>query len=256
VRAPEGVITGAVLTVSDETALHELEDARDDLVRMISHDLRTPLNAVYTQAHLIRRAPGDPARVEERARSIARSCERMSSMIQDLVEATLLEAGQLRLDRVPVNLAALLPELLERLSGGVEVERVRVVVAPGLPHVHADPHRLERIVTNLLSNALKYSPPAADVLLDVAPADGGVALTVSDRGVGIAPEDLRHVFERFFRARGARRPEGLGLGLYITRLLVEAHGGHVEATSQLGQGSTFRVVLPGAAALQPSPPPA
>ncbi len=254
VRAPEGVITGAVLTVSDETALHELEDARDDLVRMISHDLRTPLNAVYTQAHLIRRGPGDPARVEERARSIARSCERMSAMIQDLVEATLLEAGQLRLARVPVNLAALLPELVERLRGGVDVERVRVVVAPELPHIYADPHRLERIVTNLLTNALKYSPAPAEVTLDVAPADGGVALTVSDRGVGIAPEDLRHVFDRFFRARGARRPEGLGLGLYITRLLVEAHGGRIEVTSQLGQGSTFRILLP--AALQPSPAPA
>jgi signal transduction histidine kinase len=252
VRAPDGHITGAVLTFSDETPLHELEEARDDLVRMISHDLRTPLNAVYTQAHLIRRHPGDPARVEERARAIARSCERMSTMIQDLVEATLLEAGQLRIDRVSVDLRALLPELLDRLRGGLDVDRVRLEVAPDLPHVLADPHRLERIVVNLLSNALKYSPAQGEVVLEASHDDGRVAIAVSDRGVGIAPEDLPHVFERFFRARGARRPEGLGLGLYITRLLVEAHAGRIEVRSRLGRGSTFRVVLP-AATLPPSP---
>jgi len=246
-RAPDGGITGAVLTFSDETPLHELEEARDDLVRMISHDLRTPLNAVYTQAHLIRRHPGDAARVEERARSIARSCERMSTMIQDLVEATLLEAGELRIDLMPLDLKALLPELLERLRGGLDADRVRLEIAPDVPHLLADPHRLERIVVNLLSNALKYSPGQGEVVVEVSGVEGGVAIAVSDRGVGIAPEDLPHVFDRFFRARGARRPEGLGLGLYITRLLVEAHHGRVEVTSQLGQGSTFRVVLPAAA---------
>lgn len=247
VRAPDGRITGAVLTFSDETPLHELEEARDDLVRMISHDLRTPLNAVYTQAHLIRRHPGDAARVEERARAIARSCERMSAMIQDLVEATLLEAGQLRIDPMPLDLRALLPELLERFRGGIDVDRVRLEVAPELPYVLADPHRLERIVVNLLSNALKYSPAQGEVVLEASKEDGRVAIAVADRGVGIAPEDLPHVFDRFFRARGARRPEGLGLGLYITRLLVEAHGGEVEVRSRLGQGSTFRVLLPAAA---------
>jgi signal transduction histidine kinase len=252
VRAPDGHLTGAVLTFSDETPLHELEEARDDLVRMISHDLRTPLNAVYNQAHLIRRHPTDPARVEERARSIARSCERMSTMIQDLVEATLLEAGELRIDRVPVDLRVLLPEMLEHLRGGIDVDRVRLEIAPDLPRVVADPHRLERIVVNLLSNALKYSPPQSDVVLQAAQHDGTIAIAVSDRGVGIAPEDLPHVFDRFFRARGARRPEGLGLGLYIARLLVEAHAGRIEVSSQLGQGSTFRVVLPAAALPVPS----
>ena len=247
VRAPDGRITGAVLTFSDETPLHELEEARDDIVRMISHDLRTPLNAVYTQAHLIRRHPGDPTRVEERARSIAKSCERMSTMIQDLVEATLLEAGQLRLDKLPLDLRSLLPELLDRLRGGIDVDRVRLEIAPDVPPVLADPHRLERIVVNLLSNALKYSPAQGEVVLEVSGESGGVAMAVSDRGVGIAPEDLPHVFDRFFRARGARRPEGLGLGLYITRLLVEAHAGRIEVRSRLGQGSTFRVVLPPAA---------
>ncbi|ABS28543.1 ATP-binding protein [Anaeromyxobacter sp. Fw109-5] len=246
VRGADGSIAGAVLTFSDETALHAMEQARDDLVRMISHDLRTPLNAIYNQAHLLRRYPNDAARVEARAAAVLKSCERMSAMIQDLVEATLLEDGQLQISPEPVDLAAAVPELLERFHGAIDVDRVRLVVHPDLPRALADPQRLERIVVNLLTNALKYSPPQGEVVLELAPAPEGVAIVVTDRGVGIAPEDVPHVFDRFFRARGARQPEGLGLGLYITRHLVQAHGGRIEVSSRLGQGSTFRVVLPSA----------
>ncbi|WP_242360330.1 MULTISPECIES: PAS domain-containing sensor histidine kinase [unclassified Anaeromyxobacter] len=249
VRGPDLSIVGAVLTFSDETALHEMEQARDDLVRMISHDLRTPLNAIFNQAHLLRRHPEDAPRVEARTNAILKSCERMSSMIQDLVEATLLEDRQLHLSLEPVDLAELVPELLERFRGALDTDRVKLVVHPDVPRAQADPQRLERIVLNLLTNALKYSPPQGEVTLEVAADPEGVAIVVTDRGVGIAPEDVPHVFERFFRARGARQPEGLGLGLYITRLLVQAHGGRVDVSSQLGQGSTFRVVLPAAAAL-------
>jgi two-component system, OmpR family, phosphate regulon sensor histidine kinase PhoR len=253
VRGGDGRIVAAVVTFSDETAVHALEEARDDVVRMISHDLRTPLNAVYTQAHLLLRAPGDASKVTERARSIVRSCERMSAMIHDLVDTTLLEAGQLQLAPVPVDLATLVPDLIERLRGGLDVDRVAVRLAPGLPLIAADPPRVERILTNLLSNALKYSPGESSVTLDGDDAPGGfVCVTVSDRGVGIAPEDQAHLFERFFRARGARRPEGLGLGLYITRLLVEAHHGRIEVQSALGQGSTFRLYFPAAHAAEAS----
>lgn len=241
---PDGKIAGAVLTFSDETAVHELQEARDDLVRMISHDLRTPLSAVYTQSHLLQRAPADPVKVAERGRAIARSCQRMSAMIGDLVEATLVEAGQLRLERTAVNLEAALAELLERLRGGLDVDRVRLTVQPGLPLADADPARLERVLVNLLSNALKYSPPESAVEVVLGPVSEGVQIAVADRGVGISPEDVPLLFQRFFRARGNRQPEGLGLGLYITRRLVEAHGGRVEVESLLGQGTTFRVLLP------------
>ena len=249
IRDAEGRSLGAVMNFSDESALHELEEARDDLVRMISHDLRTPLSAVYTQAHLLRRGKDTPEKVVERAHSIERSCERMSGMIQDLVEATLLEAGQLPLARAPVDLAALLPELLERLRGALDVDRVRLELQLPVCWAELDSARMERIVMNLVSNALKYSAAAVTVTLALGER-GTVVLSVADRGVGISPEDQAHLFERFFRARGARRPEGLGLGLYITRLLAEAHGGRVEVESQLGQGSTFRVVLPAAVVIE------
>jgi signal transduction histidine kinase len=250
---PDGAPSGAVFTFSDESELHDLEAARDDLVRMVSHDLRTPLNAILAQAHLMRRQLRDPERVEQRALSIARSCERMRSMIQDLLEATLLEAGQLRMAPVELDLIAFTLEVLERHRGALPVHRVRVEAAPPVP-ARADPERLERILVNLVSNALKYSPGQGEVTIRAERAEGGALLAVSDRGVGIAPEDLPHVFERFFRARGARQPEGLGLGLYITRLLVYAHGGCIDVESQLGCGSTFEVFLPAAPPL-PTPPP-
>lgn len=252
-RAPDGTIRGAVLTFSDETPMHALEEARDDLVRMISHDLRTPLNAVLAQAHLLRRHPDDVAKVTERAQAIARSCDRMAAMIRDLLDATLLEAGQLRMAPRRVELPAFVSDAIERLRGALPVERVSVQAGAPVA-VAADPERLERILVNLLSNALKYSPPQAAVVVVVAPAEGGATLTVVDRGVGIAPEDLPHIFERFFRARGARRPEGLGLGLYITRLLVYAHGGRIEVESYLGTGTAFRVFLPTEGPLHGPPP--
>ncbi len=253
IRAPDGTVWGAVVTFSDVSELHHLEAARDDLVRMVSHDLRTPLNAILAQAHLLR-AHGEEGRVEERARSIARSCDRMRSMIQDLLEATLLEAGQLRMSPMEVELAAFSQELLERHRGALAVDRVRVVALAPVP-ARADPERLERIFVNLLSNALKYSPPQGEVTVRIERAPGGAYLSVADHGIGIAPEDMPHMFERFFRSRGTRQPEGLGLGLYITRLLVYAHGGRIDVESQLGCGSTFRVFLPGGGPL-PTPPPA
>lgn len=240
VRDTDGSVAGAVLSFSDESTVRELAEARDDLVRMVSHDLRTPLSAIYGQAHLIRRTADSPDKIQARAAAIERSCERMSGMIQDLVEVTLLEAGQLPLAIARVDLAALLPDIVDGLRGALDVDRVRLEVGQ---HCWADldPARLERIVVNLLSNALKYSACDVHVLLEHGPST--VSLTVTDAGVGISDEDQARIFERYYRARGERQPEGLGLGLYITRLLVEAQGGRIEVRSKPGRGSTFRVLF-------------
>ncbi len=248
IRALDGGIDGAVLTFSDETAVYQLQEERDDLLRAITHDLRTPLNAIYMQAHLVERGAGGPERAVERGRAIVKSCERMSDMIQDLSDSARLEAGRLQLTPQPVDVAALAGELLERLRGGLDVDRVRLRSEEAVPPAMADPRQLERIFVNLVSNALKYSPAETEVQVRVAaaPAGDGVTISVADRGVGITPEDQVHLFERWFRARGTRRPEGLGLGLYITRLLVEAQGGRIGLESALGQGSTFHVTLPSA----------
>jgi signal transduction histidine kinase len=246
IRGPGDRVDGAVLSFSDETGVYRLLEERDDLLRAITHDLRTPLNAIYLQAHLVERGSGGPDRATERGHSIVRSCERMSEMLQDLADSALLEAGRLPLDPQPIDLAGFTEELLDRLQGGLDIERVRLALEPGLPRVQVDPRRLERILVNLVSNALKYSPDQAEVEVRAAAIESEVRISVADRGVGITPEDQVHLFDRWFRARGARRPEGLGLGLYIARLLVEAQGGRIHLESALGQGSTFHVTLPAA----------
>jgi signal transduction histidine kinase len=247
IRGPGGSVEGAVLSFSDETGVYRLQAERDDLLRAITHDLRTPLNAIYMQALLTARAAGPDGAAAERGRHIVKSCERMSEMLQDLADSALLEAGRLPFSPVPVAVPEFLAELLERLQGGIEVGRVRLHPAPGLPRVKVDPSRLERILLNLLSNALKYSPETAEVEVRVAAGEGEVRISVADRGVGITVEDQAHLFDRWFRARGARRPEGLGLGLYIARLLVEAQGGRIQLESAPGRGSTFHVFLPAVA---------
>ncbi|HEX2923308.1 MAG TPA: ATP-binding protein, partial [Chloroflexota bacterium] len=126
----------------------------------------------------------------------------------------------------------------------MDVKRVRLSVEESLPPVSADPDRLERIVLNLLSNALKYSAPQTPVDIRASRKNGQALVAVEDRGQGIAPEDLPHIFERFYRTKGPHRKESIGLGLYISRILVEAHGGRISVKSELGKGSTFSFTLP------------
>jgi signal transduction histidine kinase len=146
-----------------------------------------------------------------------------------------------------VPLAPFAAELRDRLRGTLAVERLRLEVPEALPPVSADPTRLERILINLVSNALKYAPGDTEVVLAGAPVEGQVRISVADHGPGIPPAEADRVFERFYRSASATRKEGLGLGLYITRLMVEAHGGRIELESAPGRGATFHVLLPAAA---------
>ncbi|WP_242396330.1 sensor histidine kinase [Anaeromyxobacter oryzisoli] len=246
---PSGGGSDVVAAVFDVTREHELLEMREDLLRMVSHDLRTPLQAVLTHAHLIRRAADVPPAVAERAEAIVRTSERMGRMLQDLSEMVLLESGHLTLSRVPLDVPAFLREVLERLSAPLPPDRIRLRAAGDAPPVLADPARLERVVVNLLSNALKYSPAGAPVEVSVVAASGdAVEIEVADQGVGIPQEILPRIFDRFYRVSdGRRQPEGLGLGLYIARLLVDAHGGRIAVDSAPGRGSRFVVRLPAAA---------
>lgn len=237
-------LTAALEAAERERAKAEqVEQLKDDYVKMISHDLRTPLTIIQAQAQIVQRFMGDPAQVQRSAASIVTSVRRMNGMIQDLTDSARLEAGQAVLEKRPLQLSSFVSELLASASGAIDPARVKLEIAPGLPAVAADPDRLARILLNLLTNAVKYSPAEAEVRLRIARLGGEVVTSVTDRGVGIAPEDLPHVFERFYRARAARKTDGLGLGLYITRMLVEAHGGRLWAESEPGQGSTFSFTL-------------
>jgi signal transduction histidine kinase len=237
-------------------ALHAIQEQREDLLRTLTHDIRSPLGVITLSAGALSRGRQDPDDVLRRAQAIERSVTRVAAMLRDLVDTAHLESGHLPLERRSVDLATYATELTQRLSGTVGLERIQLAVPPGLPAVHVDPGRFERVLVNLLTNALKYAPAPTPVVLAAAARGPEVLLEVRDRGPGIPPQDLPHVFEKYYRASETRAQEGTGLGLYITRLLVEAHGGRIWASSSVGQGTTFHVAIPAAPAPERQAPPA
>jgi PAS domain S-box-containing protein len=245
-RGDDGRIRGAIACLADVGAMHEVQAQREDLLRAVSHDLRNPLQIVLLQAERLQRLLAGAAHAKERhaAERIAQASRQMGVMIRDLVEAARMESGRLVLQRQPVELRPLVERLLAQSAGALDVARVRVDVPSDLPPADADPARLERVLVNLVGNALKYSPEGGEVRVGAEVRDGAVVVSVADRGLGIAPEDLPRVFERFFRGQRTQKADGLGLGLYIVQLLVEAHGGKAWAESTVGEGSTFRFTLP------------
>lgn len=245
IRDQDGAILGAVATFSDVTRLHELQEQQQQWVSMISHDLRQPLTIIQGHGQMLQRYADRPETVVRSAEAIVTSAKRMNAMIQDLVDASRLEAGEVRLERVPVDLVAYAANLSERWATTQDVGRLRVALPQGpLPPVLVDPNRIERVFANLVSNALKYSDD--EVVLRLEAQGREVRVAVVDRGRGIPAEELPRVFQRFYRASNRADREGLGLGLFIARMLVEAHGGRIWAESELGVGSTFYFTLPAA----------
>ena len=230
-------------------AVEALTGERETLMQTVSHDLRTPLHVVVGQARMLERQ-GDPE-VQRRAEAILSSAGRMTRLIGDLVDAARLEAGHLELRLEPMDLASFLGGWGNRVAGGLPVERVRLEVPEPVPAVLADPCRLDQIVANLVSNALKYSVPDSEVRVALTAersSEGAtpraLRLAVADVGPGIPAEELPRLFERYYRSKSAAHAEGLGLGLFITRKLVEAHGWRIDVASELGKGSVFTVVIP------------
>jgi signal transduction histidine kinase len=224
---------------------------REELLHVVSHDLRAPLGALVGQARALQRRAGADAFSAARVEAILRSASRMDAMIEDLVDTARQASHQLRLRVGPVDVGAYLAELLERCAPQLEAGRVRLALEPaGAPLVAlADPDRLERIVMNLLSNALKYSPPESPVELGASASGGWVTIRVADQGPGVPSEDLPHIFDRFYRGKGTVARGGLGLGLYSVRILAEAQGATVRVEPGRLGGTVFQVALPS----QPQP---
>jgi PAS domain S-box-containing protein len=245
-----GLGVGAVLEVRDRSAEVRSEELKRDFVALIAHDLRTPLTSVQGQAQLLQRrltlegqGKGEQAAGLE---SIARGTRRMAAMIEELLEASRLESGVVPLSRAPVDLSALVVQVIKQWMPIAERERVALRSSTQAIIAFADAERIERVLANLLCIALKYSPPDAPVQVDLRRGDGEVRVAVADHGAGIPRDQLPHLFQRFVRAERSAvdDPGGLGLGLYIVRLIVEAHGGHVWVESEVGKGSTVGFALP------------
>ncbi|AUX37480.1 MULTISPECIES: PAS domain S-box protein [Sorangium] len=236
-----GTITGAVVAGEDISPLKELERMREEWTSVIAHELRQPINAIVFKASMLATQP----QCSESARHIVASAMQLSRMISDLLDISRLESRRLELSRVEVDLPALVRATVERTADATSGHPVDVDVRSSVPPLLADPGRLEQVLTNLLSNAAKYGAPETPIRIAVERRGGEVLVAVENEGKGIAPEELPRLFSRYYRTRDAKTgaAAGLGLGLYIVRGIVEAHGGRVWAESAHGT-TTFRLALP------------
>jgi len=222
---------------------------KDEFLATLSHELRTPLNAILGWTHLLRTSSGDRERVERGIEVIERNARVQTQLISDLLDISRIISGKMRLEVQQVELPAVLAAALEAVRPAADGKGVRLqtVVEPIFEPVHGDPARLQQIVWNLVSNAVKFTPKGGRVQVILARVNSHVEIRVSDTGEGIAPEFLPHLFERFTQADASpsREHTGLGLGLALVKHLVEAHGGSCEAHSEgRGSGATFVVRLP------------
>jgi signal transduction histidine kinase len=218
---------------------------RRDFVADASHELKTPAASIQAAAETLERAlEDDPAAAARFAGQLRHEAERLSRIVSDLLDLSRLESDRPRFR--PVRLDELAREEAGRIDGQARLAGVEVQVDASPATVEGSPKDLTLLVGNLLENAIRYTPRGGTVRLDVGTEDGGAVLTVADTGIGIPTRDLPRVFERFYRVdRGrSRATGGTGLGLSIARHVAELHGGRVEAHSELGRGSTFRLVLP------------
>jgi signal transduction histidine kinase len=227
----------------------EASRLKDEFLATLSHELRTPLNAVLGWVQILRLYGDDPAVRARALEVIARNAEAQTELVKDLLDVSSIVNGKLRLRLSRVDLRDVVRAGCDTILPCVEARRQQLAVEAGdAPAVVVgDSDRLQQVVWNLLSNAAKFTPPGGRIQVRLAPEDGCALLTVSDTGIGIAPEFVPHVFERFrqWDSGLARMHGGLGLGLSIVRHLVELHGGSVSAASEgPGRGATFVVRLP------------
>ncbi|MDQ3818225.1 MAG: ATP-binding protein [Acidobacteriota bacterium] len=230
--------------------LRELAELREEFLALTTHDLRSPLTVIsgvisfFTSGRLGELSPEQKNMVT----MMERNTQNLIELVNDLLDASKLESGTMRLDVSRFDLRGLLDELREELEPLAKEKGIELVetIPPDLAQVEADRAKIRRVLQNLLSNALKFTPNGGRVEFSAEQKDGRVAVSVSDTGVGIAPEDLKRLFDKYeqARSRATRGEKGTGLGLYITRQLVELHGSEINVESEVGKGSTFSFTLP------------
>ena len=256
----------AGLAIENARLYREAQDAiraREQFLSIASHELKTPLTSVKASAQLLdrrlRQEPIDRTRVVPLVGQIQSEISRLENLVLDLLDATRIQQGRLELRREPTDLVELARQAIERFESAAQLLPVHRLVldAPSPVEAVLDPGRIDQVITNLVSNALKYSPDGGEIRV-VVRADQGIAeIAVTDRGIGISPEEQATLFQPFARGDVARQSiGGTGLGLFISAEIIERHGGTIEVESALGRGSTFTVRLPLALPADDRPSPA
>jgi len=221
---------------------------RDDMLAIVSHDLRTPVQTITMAAVLLLElAPNDDRRVAARKQVeiVQRAASRANRLIDDLLDATRIDAGTFSVELRPTRIETLLRDAVELLTPLAHASGIELVstFGPDMPLAHADAQRILQVFSNIGGNAIKFTPKGGRLTLTTTERDGAIVITVTDTGRGIASDDLAHIFDRYWQARSRDRL-GAGLGLWITKGIVEAHGGAIDVQSETGRGTTVRFTLP------------
>jgi signal transduction histidine kinase len=233
------VFLSSIRDISERRAAERLQR---EFMAMVTHDLKSPLTSIKGFAQLMQRrqvySPSSTTAIVDQTTHLER-------LIDDLLDAARFEAGHAELRRRRVDLVALVTSVAAHAQAGSQAHSVRVETASGPIWGNWDPDRLAQVLRNLLSNAIKYSPGGGEILVETRRTEGGAVVSVTDRGIGIPLQEQPRVFDRFYRVGDtAASPHGLGLGLHISRSLVEAHGGRIGVESSPGLGSRFSFTLP------------
>ncbi len=262
----EATPLGVVAVLNDITSIKQIEKLKDEFVSVVSHELRTPLTAIkgYTQ-HLVRRIERRLRKVRQGQQEhstpvgelpesydlhslhiVQSQTEHLERLVNDLLDLSRVQWGQLHLQYSPFYLADLLAERVRSSQVSAELHTIYLDIQVQDSKIVADQRRVGQVIANLLNNAVKYSPHGGHVTVKLEEQDGNYRVSVIDEGIGVSPEYFDHIFERFYRVRNiaSHQYSGIGLGLYVAKVIVEAHGGKIGFTNNQGMGSTFYFTLP------------
>jgi signal transduction histidine kinase len=243
----DGILLNIIATVRDITHFREAEEVKSTFISVISHELKTPVALIKGYVGTLRRedARWDREVTQDSLAVIEEETDRLTELIENLLDVTRLQAGNLTLNRSDVSLNKTAERMAERFRTQTKNHTIVVDFPADFPVILADETRLEQVFSNLLSNAIKYSPSGGEIKISGRVSDGHPIICVSDQGPGIAPGDIPHVFDRFYRASDvSRTTKGAGLGLFLAKAIVEAHGGRIWVDPKPGEGARICFSLP------------
>jgi signal transduction histidine kinase len=244
---PEGNLVNVIATVRDITRFREAEELKSTFISVISHELKTPVALIKGYVSTLRREDATWERkvVKDSLEVIEEEADRLTELIENLLDASRLQAGVLPISQSDVALQTVAERIAERFRTQTQSHQIVVEFPQNFPFVLADEERISQVISNLISNAIKYSVDGGEIRISGQVRPDHVIICVSDQGPGIAPDDIPHVFDRFYRSsNAARKTKGAGLGLYLARAVVEAHRGRIWVDPKPGDGARVCFALP------------